>query len=179
MKKMLSIFLVILVSAILVSTALAGGPHNKATGTITWTARSGTLPGLVTSFNAHDSDGAPGSQEDRGSIETYRPFNPDFEDEFPEAGSITIELECVHVDGLEAWFAGTATSASGGYSGLEGQVYLYWVKDVSTPGSAGPDLLGGRKYDTISIACNVANNGSWAGEGAVTDGNLNVFYAED
>lgn len=148
-----------------------GNSHNKATGTVEWTARRGALPGIVTSFNAHDIH-PENSQEDKGTIETYRPTGPGFEE-----GTIVINLACVRVTENDAWFAGTATEATGGYSGNVGNVYLYWVRDNGTPGSEGPDLIGGNPYADLGQAC--AKMGTWTGSGEVDDGNLVVHYSEE
>ncbi len=147
-------------------SAIAGGPHDKATGTVTWTARSGQLPGLISSFNAHDV--GPGMDLDKGSLTTFRPA--DTVDPFA-GGSLTMDLRCVNVDDNQAWFAGVVTSAGGGYSGTVGNVFLYWVKDMATSGSGG-DLIGGRSYPNLGSACTVVDAGGWTGSGVVTSGNL-------
>lgn len=147
-----------------------GKSHEKATGEVTWTARSGALPGIVTSFNAHDIY-PDNSQLDKGTIETYRPTDPGFDE-----GTIVIDVACVRVEGDEAWFAGTATSATGGYSGNVGHHYIYWVHDKGTPGNLVPDLIGGNSYPTLKQAC--SKLGSWTGSGEVTDGNLVVHSSE-
>lgn len=86
-------------------------------------------------------------------------------------------MKCVNVTATDAWFAGVAVYGDGGFAGNVGDHYLYWVKDVATPGSDG-DLLGGRRYDTLSAACAAVDSGSWTGGGAVTDGNLKIHYSE-
>jgi hypothetical protein len=178
MKIRTSIMLaiVLVVTLMLALPVLAGGPHNKATGTVVWTARTHLppaeqIPGIISSFDVHDA--APGMYSDRGTHSIYRP--PDTNYGF-SGGSLSLDVACVYVDGYEAWFAGTVTVADGGYSGLVGDVFLYWVEDFDTPGSAGPDLIGGRGYGTIEEACNVVNAGGWTGTGIVTDGNLKVHY---
>lgn len=153
--------------------AFAGGPHDKATGSVEWTARSGALPGIVTSFDAHDE--APGMHADRGTITTYRPA--DSVDPFP-GGTITIDLACVNVDGDEAWMAGVAVQGDGGYASNVGDVYLYWVKDGSTPG-AEADKIGGRSYGDLTTACGVVESGGWTGTGDVDSGNLKTHYFGD
>jgi hypothetical protein len=145
-----------------------GNSLNKATGTVTWTARSGALPGLVTEFDAHDL--YFDSLADKGTIHTYRPSD----DSGFEEGTVTIDLFCVNIATDEAWFAGTVVSASGGYSNTIGDAYLYWVKDVATPGSEG-DLIGGMPYySDLNGACEDVESHDWTGTGAVTDGNLVV-----
>lgn len=169
--------LLILLLGMFVAPGMAGGPHNRATGTVTWTARTNRppaeqIPGIVSSFDVHDN--APGAESDRGTHDLWRPSGPEFEE-----GAISLDVKCVNVGDTQAWFAGTVESASGGYAGLEGEVFLYWVHDVSTPGAVGPDEIGGRGYSTLQAACNVVDVGGWTGTGKVTDGNLKVFYWEE
>lgn len=149
------------------STVAAKGPVNKATGGVEWTARGGDLPGLVTEFNAHDVD-TEGSDGDKGTLTTTRPADEDF-----AGGTITIDISCVNVDGDEAWMAGTAVEATGGYEANLGDFYLYWVEDASTPGEPA-DKIGGRSYNTLGQACAVAEAGGWTGNGDVDAGNLKV-----
>lgn len=145
------------------------GPANKATGTVGWAARNGGLPGLITSFNAHDlGDG----MVDKGNLTTYRPTDPTFNE-----GTITIDIKCVNVKGNEAWFAGEAVEGTGGYAGNIGDAYLYWVEDVSTPGSEG-DRIGGMPYSSLGAACSAATAATWHGSGAVDNGNLVVHNYE-
>jgi len=148
-----------------------GNSHNKTTGTVTWTARTHLppnqqLPGIVSIFDVHDE--APGAESDRGTHEITRPADSSF-----PGGSLSLDVECVSIGGNQAWFAGTVSWATGGYSGLEGDAFLYWVKDEATPGSAG-DKIGGRGYNNINAACGAVEAHSWTGTGVVTDGNLVV-----
>lgn len=148
-----------------------GNSHRKATGTVTWTARTHLpsnqqLPGLVSEFDVHDK--APGMGEDRGTHEITRPADNSF-----PGGSLSLDVSCVNVEGNETWFAGTVSWATGGYSGLEGDTFLYWVLDGSTPG-AEADEIGGRGYSDPETACSAVDSGNWIGTGDVTDGNLVV-----
>ena len=176
MKKLVvGIILSLLLIAIIVVPVVAGGPHDKATGTVTWTARTHLdpewqIPGIVSSFAVHDN--APGEKAERGFHELYRP--PDTNYGFP-GGSLTLDADCVNVDDDETWFAGHVVSASGGYAGLIGDIFLYWVHDNATPG-AGGDLIGGIGYQTLGEACADVYSGGWTGTGVVTDGNLRVHY---
>lgn len=158
--------------------AVAGGPHGKATGTVEWTARTHLDPGLwqygfVASFSVHDE--APGMNGDRGFWTLTR-----------AEGSYTIDIDCVNVDGNEAWFAGTVTEGYGMWDQRPGEVQLVWVKDLDTPGrnedvaapGSGGDLLGVTRpplFDgDLVAACEAVDNGSWTGTGVVSGGNLKV-----
>ncbi len=183
MKK-LAILVAALALLIVVVPALAAKPvdspnngksHNKATGGVTWTARTHLppaeqLPGLVSTFSVHEGWG---DKEGWGTYSIDRPADESF-----DGGSLTMDVTCVNVEADETWFAGTVSSATGDYSDTEGNVYLYWVNDVGTPGSAG-DLIGGRGYGNISQACDVVEAKGWAGTGVVTGGNLVVHYTTE
>jgi len=119
------------------SVALAGGPHNKATGSVTWTARTSWppeqwIPGIVSVFDVHaDAPGSTGEYGDRGTFSLYRPADTNYG--FP-GGSLTVDVQCANVTEDEAWFAGPVTEADGGYSDRVGNIYMYWVSDGGTPG---------------------------------------------
>lgn len=156
-------------------SAIAGGPHDKATGTVTWTARTHLppaqqLPGLITSFNAHDL--GPG-MDDKGSLTTFRPTDAGFSE-----GNFTMDLKCVRVVDNVAWFAGEVTSADGGYSDRVGDFTAWRVEDNTTPGSGG-DLIGGTgpKADLVEV-CDIVAAGSFGGTGVVTSGNLKTHYTD-
>lgn len=141
--------------------AVAGGPHDKATGTVEWTARGGALPGLTTSFSVHDLH--EGGMDDRGFWTLSR-----------AEGSYTAEIVCVNVVGDEAWFAGIVTESDGIYETRVDAVQLFWVHDVATPGSGG-DLIGGAgpdRFGSIANACSKVEAMGWRGTGAVDAGNL-------
>lgn len=142
----------------------------KQRGGVTWTARTHLppaeqLPGLISTFAVHEGWG---DKEDWGIYSIDRPADGSF-----DGGSLTMDVTCVNIIEDEAWFAGTVSSATGGYEGTEGNAYLYWVNDLGTPGSDG-DLIGGRGYATINQACGVVDSMGWQGTGVVTDGNLVV-----
>jgi hypothetical protein len=150
--------------------AVAGGPHDKATGTVTWTARTHLspekqIPGIETSFNAHDV--GPG-MDDKGTLTTYRPADTNYGF---TGGSLTMDLKCVNVDDNQAWFAGVVSHADGEYSGSVGDYLVYHVLDVATSGSGG-DEIGGNAYSSLATACVVAEAGSFIGKGVVMSGNL-------
>jgi hypothetical protein len=148
--------------------AVAGGPNDKATGTVTWTARTHLppakwLPGIETSFNAHDV--GPG-MFDKGTLTTYRPAAPDFIE-----GTFTLDVKCVSVVDNEAWSAGVATAADGGYLPSLHGFFVYHVEDNATSGSGG-DIIGGRSYGSLATVCGIVDAGSFIGQGVVTSGNL-------
>jgi hypothetical protein len=152
------------VTAIAAAPAFAGGPHNKATGTVTWAASSGTLTGIVSEFDAHD--GAAGANPDRGTVHTA----------IPDGNSVTIELACVNVDGDQTWAGGTATAVTGERWNV-GQAFIFWVKDDGTPSANGTAYdIGQIEQASLSTACaNVAAEMTGF-KGYVTDGNLTVHY---
>ncbi len=56
-------------------------------------------------------------------------------------------------------------------------MFLYWAEDNATSGSGG-DLIGGRKYNSLSEACYVVDAAGWSGSGVVTGGNLMTHYSD-
>lgn len=144
------------------------GPAAKATGTVTWTARTHLpaaqqIPGIQTSFDAHDD--APGAQGDRGTVFFHRPDVNGF-----AAGTVWVDVECVNVDGGEAWFAGTVAAAEGAFS--PDGVWLFHVVDNATPGAAGDQIGALNHYASLAAACTDVEAGTFAGQGVVTAGNL-------
>lgn len=154
MRKALITSVAILALALGASTAaLAGGPHDKATGTVTW---STPLQGWTaqSSFDAHD--GAPGDQPDRGTVTTSIEA---------VASTVTVELDCVDVSGDQARMTGTAVDAQGSQWAV-GDTIHFWVAD------------GGKDGDRFNMWNNASLGAcSWDGSpgGPVTAGNLTVF----
>ena len=190
LKALIVAGLVLAVALALVPAVLAGGPHNKATGSVTWAARGGQLPGLMSYFDVHDN--APGMDGDRGYFYLYRPADSTGF----TGGWLAMDVSCVNVESSETYgdpsqwgnnwkiekYRETNEFLSrqfydGGYADRVGGHYLYWVQDNATPGSAG-DMIGGsgKSYADIGSACEDVNYSHWRGSGQVTDGNLNVFY---
>lgn len=149
-------------------------PFNYARGNVTWTARTHLpedqwITGILSAFDAVDK--GEGMDVDKGRYKTVVPEREGF-----EGGSLTLDLSCVNVTDGQAWFAGEVISATGEYTGTEGDTYLYWVHDVDSPGDVGPDEIGGRSYDDIATACSVVDNEGWTGTGKVTGGDLTVHF---
>ena len=165
----------LLLGAFVFSTSVsAKGPHNKATGSVTWTARTNQpvhkqIPGIVSEFNAHDM--GPG-MNDKGSMSITIPENNVTGD-----GTRVFDIACVHVTDGEAWFAGAVVEADGDFAGSEGDVNLFWVLDGSTSG-AEADKIGGMPYGSLTAACAAVENEAWTGSGDVTAGNLMVHYKD-
>jgi hypothetical protein len=84
----------------------------------------------------------------------------------PDGDMYTVNVTCVSIDGNEAWFGGTVTTATGIYSTRT--TGLFWVEDN------GPD--GGDPYDRIGSpgATASCSNIGWTGGGVVTAGDLTV-----
>jgi hypothetical protein len=156
-----------LAAAMLVGTVLpaaAGGPHDRATGTVTWTANSGGTAGVMTTFDAHD--GAPGAKPDRGSVITT-----------VGDSTVWIDLTCVRVSGDQAWMGGVAVAETGDRYSV-GEAFVVWVKDDGTP-SANDETyeIGQTRLGSVSMACDQVAAG-WTGKGYVTSGNLQVFSSD-
>lgn len=134
------------------TAAVAGGPHDKATGTVTWTTPNQGWT-AHSDFNAHD--GAPGAQPDRGTVTTS----------IEAVGStVTVELDCVAVSGTEAKMTGTAVAADGPQWSV-GDTVHFWVADDG-------------KADRFNMWKNAPYAPcTWDGSagGPVTAGNLTVF----
>lgn len=172
MRKTLVLASVAALIAVFAVPALASGPHDKATGDVTWTAAGGAIPGVVSQFDVHDDpSGAVSTYGDRGTYWQFRPTGPGFTE-----GTLTIDVNCVRIDGDTARFAGTAVEKTGGYTAF-GDIFAFQVVDNGTPGTAGPDQIGGTAFATLAAACNAVEGttGIPLG-GVVTDGNLSVFY---
>lgn len=154
------------------TSAMAKGPANKATGEVTWTARTNQpvdkqIPGIVSDFNAHDL--GPG-MNDKGTMTITIPPN-----NVVGNGTRVVDISCVKVVDGQAWFAGEIVEADGDFAGTVGDIQLTWVLDGSTSG-AEADKIGGNSYNTLAQACAVVEAGGWTGTGDVTAGNLQVHY---
>lgn len=172
-----AVALVLAVASVLAlaSVTSAKGPANKATGSVTWTARTNQplanqIPGIVTEFNAHDLGPGMG---DKGESTIYIPEN-----NVTGTGTRVIDVACAHVEDGEAWFAGKIVEADGDFAGSVGEVQLTWVLDGSTPGAEADAIGGTPKYTTLAAACAAVDAGAWTGSGDVTDGNLVVHYRD-
>jgi hypothetical protein len=140
MKRTLLVMgMVIALAMSTMAGAMAKGPHDKATGDITWVSALGAT--IHTTFDAHD--GAPGSQPDRGSVT-----------QTSAAGVTTVDLDCVIVDGDEAFFSGTNQS---------GAPVIFYADAYGTFGSW-------TNPGTATQTC----NDRWVGRGTVIDGNLKI-----
>lgn len=169
-----AIVALVMAGLLLGATAIAKGPANKATGEVTWTARTSQpvdqqIPGIVSDFNAHDL--GPG-MVDKGMMAITIPEN-----NVVGNGTRVYDIACANVTDGQAWFAGTVVEADGDFADTVGDVNLYWVMDDSTPG-APADKIGGLGYNTLAQACGVVDNGDWTGTGDVTAGNLKVHYRD-
>lgn len=149
--------LALVLATVTTTTAFAKGPHLKATGDVTWTSAPG-VAGYRTVFNAHQD--APGKKAERGNVTLYH----------PDGGMRTTDVECVLIEGNEAWFGGTVTAADGAFAGQVGDKVLWWVEDNGQPGADPADKIGA----TRGFANPCAKLGDWTGGGTVTDGNLVV-----
>ncbi len=142
-----------MVLALAMSSMAAAGmgnhPHDKATGDITWEAVNGAV--YETVFNAHE--GAPGSQPDRGYVTTTDKYDVE----------TTTELDCVIVEGDEAFFSGTNSN---------GDPVIFWARDNAQPGG---EFGQWTNPNTTSQTC----EDMWRGGGTVLDGNLTVFSSTD
>ena len=97
-KTLLLMAMVVALAMSALAPAMAkGGPHDRATGDITWESARGAT--IETTFNAHD--GAPGSQPNRGSVT-----------QTSGAGTTTVDLDCVIVDSDKAFFSGENQSGA-------------------------------------------------------------------
>ena len=137
----------------------AVGPWSSAAGAVEWTARANTsnpITGIESAFDVYESPRGDGGY---------------YASEREGLGSFLLDVACVEVDGNEAWFAGTVIWETGDYVEL-GDVYSYWVQDNGTPGTTGPDKIGGIGYGAESAACEQL--GDFTGSGVVTAGDLTV-----
>lgn len=145
-----------------VSTVLAAGSAEKATGDVSW-ARGGT--DRAAEFEAHEAtDGRPPKGELTQS----------------QAGqSFTVDVDRVEVSpdgngGGKACFAGEIVDATGAAVNRLGNTRVTFVVDGGTPGSDG-DLYVGRDLNsampTFEAMCTFLEG---TGDNAVTGGNLQV-----
>lgn len=172
-----TVALVLAVASVLALASItsAKGPANKATGSVTWTARADRpaaqqIPGIVTEFNAHDL--GPGAV-DKGMSTIFIPEN-----NVTGTGTRVIDVACVRVDEGQAWFAGEIVEADGDFADQVGDIHFTWVADGSTPGAEADAIGGTPKYTTLAAACAAVDAGAWDGSGDVTDGNLVVHYRD-
>ena len=155
-KTLLVMALAIALVLSMMATALAnGGPHDRATGEVTWEIPGGPLAGdtVYTKFNAHD--GAPGSKgttEDRGTVTTTH-----------KGVTRTVDLDCVQIEENEAWFSGVDNN---------GAPVVFYVQDNATPGADG-DLF--NQWTNSEYTC----TDGWSVGGEVLDGNLKVHSSAE
>jgi hypothetical protein len=125
-------------------------PTPDADGDVTWTSGPG-VAGLHTVFYVFVAGNS-------GKV-THN---------HPEGGELIMTVDCVLVEGNEAWFAGQVTEASGAYDGNLGERRLFWVEDNGVAGDPEADRIGSWNQKDC------ADLGVWRGTGTVTDGNLTV-----
>ena len=152
---------VLLVVGMIVAFAIpaAAGNHGIATGDVYWTNHAGTFAGIHTVFSLHDNP--------PGSVSTYGDRGYVYQN-VPGKGEIWIDVDCVKIDGSEAWWSGHTVGATGDY--IDTDYMSGWFKDVATPGASG---------DGIGTLPDLSNRcpSTWTpgnGGGTVTAGNLTV-----
>jgi hypothetical protein len=157
MKKLLVAVIVIALLATGSGVALAGGPAEKATGTV-----GGPIRGWYADFNAHESMG-------------NRPAKGDMYMWSDEVGrELYLDVKYVEIDGDEGWFSALCTYDSFGTVG--GKWLFVKVYDGGTPGRKGDYIGWDWNSDTneANAAGRVSTMADPANWWAVTDGNLVV-----
>ena len=162
MKKTI-ISVLVMVAIVAAFPVFAGGPMNKATGSITMGS-----PSQAVSFNAHDA--GVGSSSDKGSVE-YSNFD------YPTVGAVTYlnytaSVMCATV------VPSTMTTRfmyqiPAGWPGLSGLYVVSQVHDGGTPGIDG-DTYGHNATADLATAMGWCESGFSPSMYPVTGGNLVV-----
>ena len=146
-----------------------GGPHDRATGTIEFDI--GADRQRAATFDAHEGkDG----REAKGSFAWLDWVDGEY------IIGIEVDVQCVSVDGDEAWFAGPVTyTRSGVHTSWPGRWMGVYVKDAGDPGTEGPDQLVVANLADEAAACDwVTSNPSVSNDYVMNGGNLKVHSSE-
>ena len=157
MRKFVPVLAAVFVMA-LVAPAFAA-PAPKATGGVGFLGFDNTPRNAQ--FNAHEAkDGRPA----KGMLRQTR---PDTGDHF------VVDVTCVDVDGIEAFFGGVVTQGTGAFASRVGQGIYATAEDNGEPGAAGDEF---RPLFVASeaVACAMVASQTPLARFMVTSGNLQV-----
>jgi hypothetical protein len=148
-----------------VAPAAARSSVGVAWGSVTWAARDGEAPGLVSRFVVRD--GTPGQASSNGDRGWYRLTRPE-----PTPGTLTLDVKCVRVSPDWTEFAGVVTHASGVY--VVGEVFRVSVVDGGKRGAGDEIGMKSSGFD-LERGCALALDDKELGrQGVISKGDIAV-----
>ena len=136
-----------------------------AWGDVTWAARDGEVPGLVSTFAVRD--GAPGQASSTGDSGWYRLTRPE-----PTPGTLTLDVRCVRVSAGWTEFAGVVTQASGVY--VVGEVFRVSVVDGGKRGAGDEIGMKSSGFDLAAGCAQALDDKELGRQGVIAKGDIAV-----